>query len=130
MHLHGELRKVRSIEDESLVYKWEEDLTLDDKNEFNHQLRPHIVWFGEEVPLLYDATQIVELADILVIIGTSMQVYPAASLIHYVKSGTPIYFIDPNPAISSSSHENLTIIKKTAVEGTKELIRLLNVENS
>lgn len=130
LHLHGELRKVRSIKDESLVYSWTEDLVLGDTNEIGHQLRPHIVWFGEEVPLLYDAAQITETADILVIIGTSMQVYPAASLIHYAKAGIPIYFIDPNPNISEASFENLTIIKNTATKGTTELMRLLSVESN
>ncbi len=130
LHLHGELKKVRSIQDETLIYNWTEDLNLGDTNDKGHQLRPHIVWFGEDVPKLYEAAQITEAADILVIIGTSMQVYPAASLIHYVQSGTPIYFIDPNPNISESSFENLTIIKNTATEGTKELIRLLGVGNN
>lgn len=129
VHLHGELTKVRSTKKDDLIYSWTEDLYMGDLCELGSQLRPHIVWFGEEVPLLYHAAKFVESADILVIIGTSMQVYPAASLIHYVKSNTPIYFIDPKPTISASSFDNLTVIPKTAVQGTKDLMSLLGVEN-
>ncbi len=101
LHLHGELLKVRSTRHEHLVYHWEKDLIQGDLCESGSQLRPHIVWFGEAVPLLEKAIEITASADILLIIGTSMQVYPAASLINYIKSETPIYFIDPKPAISA-----------------------------
>ena len=126
LHLHGELRKVRSTKNNNLIYNWTEDLILGDFCEIGSQLRPHIVWFGEEVPLLQEAASITNTADILVIIGTSMQVYPAASLIHYVKDNTPIFFIDPKPTISEKSFSNLTIIRETASEGTKKLISLLD----
>ncbi len=126
LHLHGELRKVRSTKNKSLIYNWTEDLVLGDSCEIGSQLRPHIVWFGEEVPLLQKAASLTNTADILVIIGTSMQVYPAASLIHYVKENTPIFFIDPKPTITEKSLSNLTIIRETASEGTKKLISLLN----
>ncbi|PCI31366.1 MAG: NAD-dependent protein deacylase [Flavobacteriaceae bacterium] len=125
LHLHGELLKVRSTMDHNLIYHWENELVLGDLGTDNAQLRPHIVWFGEDVPLLETAASITETADILVIIGTSMQVYPAASLIHSIKIGTPIYFIDPKPSISKKSHPNLTIIPKNAVDGMTELVQLL-----
>ena len=106
-HLHGELNKVRSTFDEDLVLDWTGDLNLGDFCEHNYQLRPHIVWFGEAVPMLEKAINITNTADILIIVGTSMQVYPAASLINYAPKHTPIYFIDPQPSIEE--HKNLTI---------------------
>ena len=109
-HLHGQLLKVRSVSNEQLVYDWKGDLHIGDTCADNSQLRPHIVWFGEAVPLLDKAIALTQKADILVIIGTSMQVYPAASLINFIKSGTPIYFIDPKPSIRESDYQNLTII--------------------
>ena len=87
------------------------------------QLRPHIVWFGEAVPMLDRAINICNTADILLIIGTSMQVYPAASLINYVPDTTSIYFIDPNPALASS--RNITVITKTATAGVKSFMELV-----
>ena len=125
LHLHGELLKVRSTQNEELIYNWENELVLGDVGSDNVQLRPHIVWFGEDVPLLEKAASITETADILVIVGTSMQVYPASSLINYVKVGTPIYFIDPKPIISKNSHPHLTIIPKKAVDGVRELVKIL-----
>lgn len=125
LHLHGELLKVRSTANASLVYDWRKDLVSGDMCDENSQLRPHIVWFGEEVPLLNKAAEITMNADIVVIIGTSMQVYPAASLIQYAVPGRPIYFIDPKPAIAADQYTNLTIIKATASDGTDELLRLL-----
>ena len=124
-HLHGELLKVRSSVDENLVYNWNKDLILGDLCEKKKQLRPHIVWFGEEVPLLDKAIEITEKADTLIIIGTSMQVYPAASLINFIMPNTPIYFIDPTPTISENQFQNLTIIKENASSGTDKLIELL-----
>ena len=126
LHLHGELRKVRSSLNEDLVYDWREDLNKGDLCELNSQLRPHIVWFGEAVPMLEKAIEITSMADILVIIGTSMQVYPAASLINYIKSGIPIYFIDPRPAINAMDYENLTIIPEKATTGLEKLMQLIN----
>lgn len=124
-HLHGELLKVRSSADESLVLNWKKDLVLGDLCIKKSQLRPHIVWFGEMVPMLDKAIEITKKADILVIIGTSMQVYPAASLVDYVKPNTPIYFIDPNPAVSKNEFNNLTIIKDIASSGTDKLLTIL-----
>jgi len=126
LHLHGELRKVRSSLNEDLVYDWMEDLNKGDLCELNSQLRPHIVWFGEAVPMLEKAIEITSMADILVIIGTSMQVYPAASLINYIKSGIPIYFIDPRPAINAMDYENLTIIPEKATTGLEKFMQLIN----
>lgn len=100
-------------------------MILGDTDENGHQLRPHIVWFGEMVPMLKTAAEITQQADILIIVGTSMQVYPAASLIHYTPEDTPIYFIDPRPNIKQSDFKNLIIIPKTASEGTPELVEQL-----
>ncbi len=125
LHLHGELLKVRSTRNESNVLAWEKDLLLGDMCENGYQLRPHIVWFGEQVPMLPKAAEEVQKAAVLVIIGTSMQVYPAASLVHYVGKGKPIFFIDPKPSIRQNDFPNLTIIAKTATEGVLELKELL-----
>ena len=125
LHLHGELLKVRSTHDERLVKEWTTDLVLGDLCELGSQLRPHIVWFGEAVPLLETAAAITSRADIIIIIGTSMQVYPAASLIHYAKSGVPIYFVDPRPTIHESQFPNLTVLAETAVSGMEKLVELL-----
>ena len=120
-HLHGELLKARSTGDEKDVLEWKKNLVLGNLCKKNYQLRPHIVWFGEMVPLLEKAIKITQTADILVIIGTSMQVYPAASLVDYVKPNTPIYFIDPKPTVSISDYNNFTIIKDFASNGTDTL---------
>jgi len=125
VHLHGELLKVRSTVDENLILDWKKDLVLGDVDENGHQLRPHIVWFGEMVPMLETAAQITQQADKVIIVGTSMQVYPAASLIHYAPDQTPIYFIDPRPNIRNSDFENLTIISKTAAKGVPVLVEEL-----
>ena len=128
MHLHGELFKMRSTVDESLVYDmdgWE--LNIGDLCEKGTQLRPNIVWFGESVPLIYDAFKLAETADIFVVIGTSLAVYPAASIIHYVHQDVPKYIIDPEiPDVYKVS--NLESIEKGAVEGTLELKRKLLVD--
>ena len=125
LHLHGELYKVRSTCDETDILPWKEDLNIGDLCKRGCQLRPHIVWFGEGVPMLDRAIDITGTADIFIIIGTSMQVYPAASLIHYVPKNSPIYLIDPRPTISEKSFEHLTIIPKMATEGIKELLNIL-----
>ncbi len=124
LHLHGELLKVRSTRNEQLIYDRKEDIVLGDVCEENSQLRPHIVWFGEAVPLLNKAIDITSNADILIIIGTSMQVYPAASLINYVQPNIPIYFIDPKPSVSNSDFSNLTIIPEKATKGVEHLIKI------
>lgn len=120
LHLHGELTKVRSTANETDIKSWTEDLNLGDNCSNGYQLRPHIVWFGEEVPLIEKAVEICQTADILLIIGTSLQVYPAASLMNYVKPKTSVFYIDPKPALSTES--NLTVISKTATEGINDFI--------
>jgi len=124
-HLHGELLKVRSTYNENIVLNWNKDLHLGDLGPDNKQLRPHIVWFGEMVPMLDKAIEITSKADILIIIGTSMQVYPAASLVNFIKPNTPIYFIDPKPTITKNDFNNLKIISDFASEGTDKLISIL-----
>ncbi len=123
IHLHGELLKARSVNNETNIQEWKKDLLLGDLDTKGHQMRPHIVWFGEAVPKFEKAVEICQTADILMIIGTSMQVYPAASLMHYVPENTATYFVDPKPAVSSN--KNLTVIAKPATVGVKEVIRLL-----
>ena len=125
IHLHGELRKVRSTIDDSLIYDWNHDLKLGDNCKLKSQLRPHIVWFGEAVPNLLLAEKVTQSADVLIIIGTSMQVYPAANLIYHCKKDTPIYFIDPKPNIDESHFNNLTVIAKTATKGMKSIVNIL-----
>ena len=122
LHLHGELMKVRSTADESLIYELTIDkpeIKMGDKCEKGYQLRPHIVWFGEAVPMISEAAKIAEQADIFVIIGTSMNVYPAAGLLDYVKRNVPVYLIDPKDV--RTSRFDVHHIKKGASEGVKEL---------
>ncbi|WP_108869359.1 SIR2 family NAD-dependent protein deacylase [Aquimarina aquimarini] len=123
VHLHGELLKVRSQFDETIVLDWKHDLTLGDHCIHTSQLRPHIVWFGEDVPMIETAIQITEQADILIIIGTSMQVYPAASLLQYAPKQIPVYFIDPNPSIDPTT--NLTILAEKATTGVGKVVDTL-----
>ncbi|MDX1768708.1 MAG: NAD-dependent deacylase [Arenibacter troitsensis] len=122
IHLHGELLKARCSHNPSKIIDWKTDIKIGDLSENGNQLRPHIVWFGEEVPLLEKAANITQKAHILVIIGTSMQVYPAASLIHYASKDTPIYFIDPKPNINQTEFNRLTIIQASAVNGVPSLV--------
>lgn len=123
IHLHGELLKARSTADESDIMEWTKDIYLGDVCKKGSQIRPHIVWFGEAVPMIEKAIEICEAADIILIIGTSMQVYPAASLMHYAPENTPIYYIDPKPAMDSNN--KVIVIPKTATEGIVNFIRLL-----
>lgn len=120
IHLHGELLKVRSEKNENLVQLWTEDLNLGDLAPDGAQLRPHIVWFGEMVPKMEEAIEVVCNADVLLVIGTSLQVYPAASLLNFLPNGKPIYVIDPN-SVSVPNNPSIKVIKKKATEGVKEL---------
>jgi NAD-dependent deacetylase len=125
LHLHGELRKSRSTTDPSLVYNiegWE--LNRGDLCDRGSQLRPHIVWFGEEVPNIQIAMHDVEQADIFVIIGTSMQVYPAAGLIDYVPRNVPVYLIDPNYTVIGSTRK-VEFIRMKAGEGVAQFLSLI-----
>lgn len=125
-HLHGELLKARSTFDEDLVLDWRKDIKIGDFCEFNYQLRPHVVWFGEAVPMFEKAMEITATADILMIIGTSMQVYPAAGLVDFAPNDIPVYFIDPKPNIRES--KNLHIIAENASIGVPELVKNLRAK--
>jgi NAD-dependent protein deacetylase/lipoamidase len=120
VHLHGELLKVRSTFDEDLILDWKTDLHLGDFCEHNHQLRPHIVWFGEAVPLIEVAAEIVANAQVVIIVGTSMQVYPAAGLIEYARHDANCYFVDPNPSIKSNSR--MTVFAEKASTGIPKVV--------
>jgi len=126
LHLHGELKKVRSTIDPGLVYEldhWE--LKLGDKCEKGAQLRPHIVWFGEAVPMINKASGLMKTADIFLVVGTSMVVYPAAGLIHYVKRKIPKYYVDPKAfAVQGITH--IKVVRQKAGEALPGLVdRLL-----
>ena len=126
-HLHGELLKVRSTFDEDLIMDWRKDLNSGDFCEHHYQLRPHVVWFGEAVPMFPKAVDLIEKADIVLIVGTSMQVYPAAALLDYVEFNIPIYFIDPNPAPLSRS--STYVISQKATKGIADLVNKLMKES-
>lgn len=119
IHLHGELLKARSDRHEHLVYDWRKDLCIGDTCDKGSQLRPHIVWFGEAVPMLETAINEIIDADIVLVIGSSMQVYPAAGLVSYAPGAARIYYIDPNPMINYelSRRPGLEIIKERATVG-------------
>jgi NAD-dependent deacetylase len=119
LHLHGELLKVRSLHPPYIIMDWETDLYLGNIDSNGSQLRPHIVWFGEEVPALEEAVTIVQKADILIIIGTSLQVYPAAGLMNFANHSIPVYYIDPKPAPIYDLPNDIKIIAATGSEGMK-----------
>jgi NAD-dependent deacetylase len=119
LHLHGELLKVRSTHNENNIVPWKGDLNVGDLCEKGYQLRPHIVWFGEDIPMIPKAISVCENADVLVIVGTSMQVYPAASLLNYIPVNTNVFYIDPNPA--TLNYPNLTVISEPASIGVLKL---------
>lgn len=126
LHLHGELMKVRSMRNENRVYTLTPDnieTTVDTRDEYGDAVRPHIVFFQEAVPNIEPAIELVSEADIFVVIGTSLNVYPAAGLLHYVKPGTPIYYIDPKPA---AVPQNVTVIPLAATKGVARLIEILS----
>ncbi|MFY0255606.1 SIR2 family NAD-dependent protein deacylase [Chitinophaga sp. 30R24] len=124
LHLHGEIFKMRSVTDETLIYDIYEDIKMGDLAEDGGQLRPHIVWFGEAVPMIEQAVAEVLEADIFVIIGTSLQVYPAASLLEYVPSQVPVYIIDQKiPPVAQQP--NQIRIEKPATVGVEELLGML-----
>jgi NAD-dependent deacetylase len=121
LHLHGELTKARSSGNPSLVYDiGYKAIDWDDKCEQGHQLRPHIVWFGEAVPEIETAINMLQMADVFAVIGTSLNVYPAASLINYVPPSVPVYIIDPND-VAAPSRRNTEFIKEKASAGVKIL---------
>lgn len=125
IHLHGELLKARSVVNERLIYDWKTDIFEGTTNDKNHQLRPHIVWFGEAVPEIENAVKIIEKADIVVIVGTSLQVYPAAGLIDYADKAQHFFYIDLKPAETSYFRKKIKVIPKKASEGMMELQEFL-----
>ena len=123
IHLHGELKKARPIDSESETIVWEKDLNLVDLNSKGVQLRPHIVWFGEMVPEMDQAVKIAETADIFLVIGTSMQVYPAASLIQFIPDHCEVFVIDPNLDQNFVAADHF--LKTSATDGMRKLIEIL-----
>lgn len=125
LHLHGELMKIRSLKHPERVYTLTPEnleTTVDTRDEYGDPVRPHIVFFQEAVPNIEPAIDLIEQADVVVIIGTSMAVYPAAGLVNYVSRGVPVYYIDPNPA---PVPDNITVIRRPATKGVEELIDIL-----
>lgn len=125
VHLHGELRKVRSVGDSSIVYDWDKDLNLGDCCEKGHQLRPHIVWFGEAVPIYELALELVSFADVVVVIGTSMQVYPAAGLLYEAPQEAKVFFIDPKPQVNENDFREITVLAEPATTGVRKAVDIL-----
>ena len=125
IHLHGEIFKMRSVTNHKLIYDIKGDINAGDIAEDGGQLRPHIVWFDEQVPMIENAIEVMNTAEIFVIIGTSLLVYPAAGLINYAPAYIPKFIIDKNIPYTSSVR-NLTAIEKTASEGVEELRKLLS----
>jgi NAD-dependent deacetylase len=129
LHLHGELKKVRSTRDPDIIYTldgWE--LKLGDCCEKGSQLRPHIVWFGEPVPLIMEATSLIRRADLVVVVGTSLQVYPAAGLLQYAPSKAPKFLVDP-AAEPGYYIPNLTVIREKATIGVAKCVQMLLKDN-
>ncbi len=123
LHLHGELLKVRALDDPSLTFNVTPTTETTPETRIDgHRVRPHIVFFQEDVPMFTPATEIAAQADIFVIIGTSLVVYPAAALLHYVRRGIPVYYIDPNP---THVPDAVRLIRKKATEGMAELAQIL-----
>lgn len=129
IHLHGELFKARSTKNEKLIYEWRQDILIGDSCELGSQLRPHIVWFGEMVPMIEPAAMEVAMADVVIVVGTSLQVYPAAGLLGLARSETQIYYIDPKPSISYEMNllKNVKVIPEKASTGVQRVVdELLN----
>jgi len=125
LHLHGEIDFARSSVDETLIYPLNgADIKLGDRCQKGSQLRPHIVWFGEAVPMMEKVIPLVEMADILLVIGTSLAVYPAAGLVNYVPPFAEKFYIDPSGLDGVNIHD-FTIIPKTAGEGVPEVVNSL-----
>jgi len=126
LHLHGEILKMRSVKNEFKTYAITDDIKLGDVAEDGGQFRPHIVWFEEPVPLIPEAASVMQTADVFVLIGTSLVVYPAAGLVDYVRYDVPKYVIDKKiPYVSR--YENVIRIEKPATDGIKDLMALLEL---
>ncbi len=124
LHLHGEIFKMRSVDDEHRVYEIRGDINLGDLADDGAQLRPYIVWFEEPVPLIEKAVSLLNDCDYFVVIGTSLQVYPAASMLHYAPAFLPKFIIDKKIPVTGN-YPNLHIIERPATEGVGELIKIL-----
>ena len=124
IHLHGEIFKMRSERDENTFYEINGDIQLGDKAPDGSQLRPHVVWFGEQVPMIVEAANVLPSADVFILVGTSLQVYPASGLIDYLPCQIPKYIIDNNPPYVPP-HHNFTVIKATATKGMEEVKKRL-----
>ena len=127
LHLHGELKKVRSTVDPSLVYEMKDwELKFGDVCEKGSLLRPHIVWFGEAVPAMEDAISIIKKAEIVIIVGTSLNVYPAAGLIDFVPDSVPVFIIDPgNPTYHSK--KNITHLQEISSVGLRRFFEMMDL---
>lgn len=125
IHLHGEILKMRSVNDEEKIFPVDGDIEMGDLAEDGGQLRPHIVWFEEAVPMMDQATRIMKQAEIFLIVGTSLVVYPAAGLVHYTPPGIPIYIVDKKIPYLQYTHQ-ITAIEKGAGEGLEEFMLMLN----
>lgn len=126
LHLHGELMKIRSLTHPERIYELAPDnleTSIDTLDPYGDHVRPHIVFFQEAVPMFEKAVELASEADVFVVIGTSLVVYPAAALLNYVRRGIPIYYIDPNPA---PVPDGVTVLRMGASEGVRELIKLLH----
>ncbi len=121
LHLHGELLKVRSTRNHNYILEWKTDLLDSDKDDDGFNLRPHIVWFGEEVPALEEAVQLTTEADLFLVIGTSLQVYPAAGLVDFVPKESTIYYIDPKPIKIPNLRNELVVFAENASKGMELL---------
>lgn len=121
LHLHGELSKLRSTANPKYIVDWDGDQTLDDRDPQGHPMRPHIVWFGENVPLISVAAEWVSDADKILVVGTSMKVYPAAGLLEYAQPFAECFLIDPRPP----QVKGVQIIQATAAEGVPKLVEQL-----
>ncbi|PPK84776.1 NAD-dependent deacetylase [Neolewinella xylanilytica] len=127
LHLHGELTKVRPVHREDGEISWTGDLAIGDLDEAGNQLRPHIVWFGEAVPMIERAAEEVQTADAVIIIGTSLQVYPAAGLVGFAPDTAPVIYIDPSPSVSYElrARKHLHVLEMGGSEGMTEAAKLL-----
>lgn len=126
MHLHGELLKVRSTGSDSKSIPWTTDLNTEHRCENGFALRPDIVWFGEAVPMFEKAIEEISTADLVLVVGTSLQVYPAAGLMHYAEKAEKIYYVDPSPTHWPQLHCTTQVIQANAVKGVPKLVEQLN----
>lgn len=129
LHLHGELTKLRSTTDPDYIVDWHHDQLLEHADPQGAPLRPHIVWFGEEVPALQQALELVAEADVLLVIGTSLKVYPAAGLIAYAPPHADGYLVDPHPALDAARAFDLTVVPERAALGVPKVVRYLLDDN-